>query len=427
MPSPALFDWMRAPAATGKLRYLAHYLGSLTVVIATLGYTLESHWHIALPQAAFWTALLGHLALTLVAWHRTLLREDSNTGLYLAVLLLSTLLLGSLLQAAGGHTNPLISLLLLPVAMGAATLRWQATVLLALTTLALYAVLMRWYEPLQGQHGMHGHAQFMELHLLGMWLTFLLSVALLVGVVLPLTVTMQRQQEQIARQREQMLRDERLVALATFAASVTHQLGTPLSTLAVLVDDLQQAPKDAAQAEDLALMTRQVGHCKSILQSLAQRADDVRQGRRQRERVAYVVQRLREQFALLHPARQLRLAAPAAPDWEVLCDVTLEQALLNLLDNAAQAGAGDPQLDLQREGDWLCLRLRDEGSGIPEAIRAQLGQPFVSSRSGGTGLGLFLSHASIERLGGTLRLESSGTGTLAEVRLPLAPAGSGLP
>ncbi len=77
---------------------------------------------------------------------------------------------------------------------------------------------------------------------------------------------------------------------------------------------------------------------------------------------------------------------------------------------------------MQREGEWLCLRIRDSGAGIPEAIRAQLGQPFVSSRAGGTGLGLFLSHASINRLGGTLRLQSDEAGTVTEVRLP--PAGN---
>jgi two-component system sensor histidine kinase RegB len=267
----------------------------------------------------------------------------------------------------------------------------------------------------------------MALHLLGMWLTFLLSVALIIGVVLPLTLAMQRQRDQLALQREQMLRDERLVALATFSASVAHQLGTPLSTLAVLVDDLRHEAKDSTQTEDLTLMAQQVGHCKQILQSLAQRADDVRQGRRHRERLVDLVQRLREQFALLHPARQLRLGALAAPEWAVLSDVTLEQALLNLLDNAAQASTADPQLDVLRDGAWLCVRIRDEGHGIPAIIRDQLGQPFISSREGGTGLGLFLSHATIGRLGGTLRLEDDAAGTLAEVRLPLAPDDGSLP
>lgn len=417
-----IFAWTRAPASAGRLRYLAHYLASLTAVMAALGYVAATRWHIELPHALFWTVLGGHLGLTAVGYRRAFLRDDASTGFYLGLLLLSTLLLAGLLYGTGGHTNPLISLLLLPVAMSAATLRWQATVLLAALALLAYGLLMHWFRPL---HGLHDHQQMMALHLFGMWLTFLLSVALLVGVVLPLTAAMQRQQAQIAQQREQMLRDERLVALATFAASVAHQLGTPLSTLAVLADDLHDDARDTPQARDLALMVQQVGHCKRILQSLAQRADDVRQGRRQRERVADLVQRLREQFALLHPARQLCLGTAPAPDWAVLGDVTLEQALLNLLDNAAQASPDDPQLDVRREGAWLCLRIGDTGQGVPEAIRDRLGQPFVSSRAGGTGLGLFLSHATIGRLGGTLRLDSDSHGTLTEVRLPLVTDAEG--
>lgn len=418
--------WAQAPVSAGKLRYLAHYLASITAIMAALGLVLVLRWQMTLPASVFWPVLAAQILLTLVAYRQARSGEDRSTGFHFALLLFSTVLLGVLLHATGGHTNPLISLLLLPVAMSAATLRWQATGLQALLALALYALLMHWFRPLQGEHGLHDHEQMMALHLLGMWLTFVLSVALLVGLVLPLTLAMQRQQAQLALQRERMLRDERLVALATFSASVTHQLGTPLATLAVLIDDLQHEAKDAAQMEELARMAQQVGHCKRILQSLAQRADDVRQGRRQRECIADLVQRLREQFALLHPARQLRLGALAAPDWAVLCDVTLEQALLNLLDNAAQASTSDPQLDVVRDGAWLCLRIRDEGHGIPDAIRAQLGQPFVSSRQGGTGLGLFLSHATIERQGGMLRIEDGSGGTLAEVRLPFAPDEGGL-
>lgn len=414
-----LIAWARLPTPAGKLRYLAHYLASLTAIMAALGYTLGAHWHIELPGTVFYPMLAAHLLLAAFAYYRAFARAAGSSGFYLLLLLLSTLLLGGLLHATGGYTNPLISLLLLPLAMSAATLRWQATALLALLALALYAALMHWFRPLDNGHG---HPHLMELHLLGMWLTFVLSVALIVGVVVPLATAMRRQQEQLAQQREQMLRDERLVALATFAASVTHQLATPLSTLAVLLDDLQGETKDPAQAQDLHLMAQQVGHCKRILQSVAQRADEVRQGRRQRERLVDLVQRLREQFTLLHPARQLRLDTRVSPEWAVLCDVTLEQALLNLLDNAAQASRDDPRLEVQREGEWLCLRIRDSGAGIPDAIRAQLGQPFVSSRAGGTGLGLFLSHASINRLGGTLRLQSDEAGTVTEVRLP--PAGN---
>ena len=101
-------------------------------------------------------------------------------------------------------------------------------------------------------------------------------------------------------------------------------------------------------------------------------------------------------------------------------DETLELALLNLLDNAARESQSDPELQLEKQGDTLCLRILDNGPGIPENVSKNLGKPFITTRADGLGLGLFLSNSTINRLGGTLRLRPSPQGTVTEVVLPQA-------
>ncbi|HVL01802.1 MAG TPA: HAMP domain-containing sensor histidine kinase [Dongiaceae bacterium] len=423
--------WWQTLLQRDSLRYLTGYMCMLLVVMlaATLAFR---HQGLALPDRILWLLLPCQTLLTLatfIGWRR---RATVTVSLYLLLLFGSIALLGWYLHDAGGHTNPVISLLLVPLAMGAALMGWQATALIAIGVLLVYTALTQYFIPLDvvgaAADAAHSHHQghgvshdFMQLHLIGMWLTFAVSVLLIVGLVLPLAQSMRRQRDQIARQQEKMLQDEKLIAMATFAASAAHQLGTPLSTLAVLTDDLKDTLTDRTDLiPDLQLMAQQIHTCKATLHGLMRKADNLRNDVREPVAIHQLTQRLRQQFNLLHPARELSVVGEP-PTCTVLGDETLDQALLNLLDNAARVSPTEPELTFELQGDTLCLRITDSGPGIPDSIRPQLGEAFVSSRQDGLGLGLFLSHATINRLGGTLRLlpAPENRGTVTEVRLPL--------
>jgi two-component system sensor histidine kinase RegB len=271
----------------------------------------------------------------------------------------------------------------------------------------------------------------MSLHLHGMWLTFVLSVAVLIGVILPLLNAVRRQRDRLneqqqhalkqeqhsLKQEQQRLKDERLIAIATFAASAVHQLGTPLSTLAILLEDLQS---DQPDQPELPLMQQQIQLCKSILQSLLRRTEDLRYQHAQLLAVETWLQRLRQNFTLLHPQSQLIINSSVLPARLLCTDETLDQAILNVLDNAIRVSQQAPQLTISHNEQQIFLTIDDYGPGMPEPVLQQLGQPFISTREDGTGLGLFLSHAAINRLGGQLSILPSDHGTRTEIRLPWA-------
>jgi two-component system sensor histidine kinase RegB len=107
---------------------------------------------------------------------------------------------------------------------------------------------------------------------------------------------------------------------------------------------------------------------------------------------------------------------PALPE-------SLEQSLMNLLNNAADVSPAAVDLHAGVEGDELVFDICDRGPGFSPEQKRQAGRTAFSGKPGqGMGVGLTLTHATVERLGGTVNLiEREGGGTRASVRLPLAP------
>src|SRR5574343_986003 len=170
-------------------------------------------------------------------------------------LLADIAVLTEMLALTGGAANPLASLYLPPVLFGALLLPPARAWGLAIVSLMAYGLLFVWHLPwpLAGDDA----AYAFRLHLVGMWLTFAVSVLLLTLFVSYLVAQLMRREAALAAAREAQLRDEQLVALGVQAAAAAHTLSTPLGTLTLLCDEMLH---DAAGPlkDDLTLMQRQL-------------------------------------------------------------------------------------------------------------------------------------------------------------------------
>jgi two-component system sensor histidine kinase RegB len=111
------------------------------------------------------------------------------------------------------------------------------------------------------------------------------------------------------------------------------------------------------------------------------------------------------------------------PAPEIFADAALKQALGNLVDNAADASPDDVRIDARWSREGLDLVVRDRGPGIPVDVLPRLGRAFFTTKppGRGTGLGLVLTAAVLNRLGGSVRWANrDGGGAEVFVRLPLA-------
>ncbi|RLJ62747.1 two-component system sensor histidine kinase RegB [Sulfurisoma sediminicola] len=373
---------------------------------------------IALPAPPMLAAIALALGWNALTARRLAAAIDAAAAELFSQLCLDLVLFSVLLFFSGGATNPLVSLLLPPVAVAALTLPPRLVAAVATLAVGAYSLLMVSFVPLP----FDDPARATRLHLGGMWLTFVVSVALIGWFILRMTATIRSRDAELAHAREQALRDERVLALGTLAAGAAHELGTPLATMAVLAGELEHdAAATPATRADLALLREQIAHCKRIISGLAERAGAERAEHAERMRCD-------EWLAVVHAGWldlrgdvdcRLEIVGTGATP-RVVVEPTLEQGIVNLLNNAARAGG---QITMRAGWDeaTLFLEVRDHGPGFSEVVlRAGGSTPFPSHASG-SGIGLLLTRAAIDRLGGRLTLSNPPDGgALARIELPLA-------
>lgn len=342
-------------------------------------------------------------------------------GEFFAQLLVDVVAITVLLFYAGGSTNPLVSFYLVPLVIAAITLPAAYAWIMAVLTAGCYTLLMFNYHPMMPKDGDFKTAVY--LHLTGMWFTFVLSAFLIAFFVERMASTIRERDRQLAAAREETLRNERIVALGTLAAGAAHELGTPLATMAVVARELQREYADNMDlAEDLQLLREQVDNCKHILSGLLASA-----GQARGEYAAGV--ELDRYFAeLVEKWRLMRPGIAAEAEWRgslpaprIVVDQTLSQALMNLLNNAADASPHCVEIRGNWDAEEARVEIRDRGPGLSPEAAQNVGKPFFTTKGHGIGIGLFLANATIERFGGKVALYNrEGGGAITEVRLPLA-------
>jgi two-component system OmpR family sensor kinase len=212
-----------------------------------------------------------------------------------------------------------------------------------------------------------------------------------------------------------------LLSHKALLANASHELRSPLARISMGLELMQTQPSPGTREE----ITRNIRELDQLIDEilLASRLDASP-----------------DDLGPLEPVDLVGLGAEecarSGADFETSPGVTtvvvtgltrlLRRALRNLLENARRHGGGDVSLSLQTRDDLAELRVRDQGPGVPAALRERIFEPFfrlpgASEREGGVGLGLALVRSIAQRHGGSVEYQDSpGGGACFVLRLPLA-------
>lgn len=389
--------------------------------VATIAF-VELWLGVSLPLAEMAAVVLFLVGLNLVSLVRYRRRQSvTNTELFLE-LLLDVAALTVQLYLSGGALNPFISLYLLQVILGAILLEaWSVWTLVALTS-ACFVLLTAFYRPILLPHVHDG--SFLNLHVQGMFISFLLAACLLVLFITRITRNLKARDARLADLRRQAAEEDHIVRLGLLASGAAHELGTPLATLSVILGDWRQMPaviRDPGMADELEEMLAQLDRCKTIVSGILISSGEARGEGTVRTSVREFFDRLAEGWSLARSPEILRFVNDVAPDLPMLSDRAVRQIVFNLLDNALEASPSHVELHVTVAEAELVVTIRDRGAGFDDDVLARLGHPYVSTKQRpGAGLGLFLVANVARKLGGRLEARNTPVGAVVCLALPLS-------
>lgn len=396
------------------LRTVALVAMSATIAVAELAFDQD----LDLPALGVILAAAG--LLNGWTWLRVRRPSPVSESLLFFQLLADTATLTGVLYLTGGWSNPFVSLFLLPLVIAATLLPARGAWAIAAITLFSYTLLGFFFVPLPHAH--HGQGADFDLHVFGMWVSFLLAAGIIAYFVVRMAATLRERDRQLAAERERALRDQHVLALGTLAAGAAHQLGTPLSTLAIALRELQLDHRDdAALCGEIEQMRQQVANCKAIISDLVAAAGQGRGEGGRAEAVDAFLARTLEDWRALRPGIDVEVSLEGpAPAPTILVEQSLRHTLVTLLNNAADASDQRIELVGRWSPDQLAVEIRDRGQGIPDPILARIGRAPTSTKGPGRGVGLMIANAALERLGGRVTLSNRREGgACTRLELPL--------
>ena len=394
-------------------------IGITAAIIIAVGF-----FDLALPLGPL-AIILGLITcLNLYTWWRLKSGRRIHDGEIFIQMLLDVAGLTGIFYYTGGASNLFVWFYLLPLMIAATILPRIYTWSMAVVTIICYSALFIIDAPLDSGQAHHGDANGFQTHIFGMWMGFVMSAGFVAVIIVGMAHTLRQRDRHLAEAREQALQNERLIALGTLAAGAAHELGTPLGTIAILTAELENEYADPAHRDlqkKLGILHSQVDRCKDALSVISADAgaDRAESGHQLPVKV-YLDEVIREWQAQRPDATLETRIGSTKDNVAIIAERTLTQALINILNNAADASPDDVQLEASWTATELLLGIADRGAGIAQNIHHQLGKSPVSTKAGGLGVGLYLAHATLQRLGGAVAISNRGNGgTLTRITLPL--------
>ena len=401
-------------AELARLRVIA--LGGQALTIAG-----AMAFDVALPLVPMLAVLAALAAVNMLTLRRLARAAPIADGALPIQLALDLAAFSLLIAFAGGAGNPFVLLFLLHVVVIALMLPRRTAAIGTLAVVVSASIVALLAPPLQLDGGLPLPPAMRHA---GWAVSFALTAAVIAWFTVRLTQALAAHASALADARLSAANDAAVLRVGTLAAGAAHELSSPLATMAIVVGEMRRADNAADRERDLAILATQIDACRTTLSNLLSAAGHARAEGGGREALDHLVEGVVARVRSARPQSRLSIDLGGdGPAPTIFADAALKQALVNLVDNAADVSPDDVRIDARWSVEALDFVVRDRGPGIPPDVLPRLGRAFFSTKppGRGTGLGLVLTAAVLNRLGGSVRWANrDGGGAEAFVRLPLA-------
>ncbi|WP_255368933.1 ATP-binding protein [Polaromonas sp. OV174] len=400
-----------------QLRWLAVFGQLATIVVVHFGFGIELPLQ---PMLAVLAGLVVFNVASLLRWRSS--PKVSNSEMFVA-LLVDVAMLTAQLYLSGGASNPFSFLFLLQVTLSAVLLQaWSVWAMVSITA-ACFALLAVFGRPLPLPLDLE--LGLASPHIQGLLICFVLNASLVVIFIARINRNLRERDAHLASLRQRAVEEEHIVRMGLLASGAAHELGTPLSTLAVILGDWRHMPaftSDPELEQEIAEMQAQLIRCKAIVSGILLSAGEARGESSKKTSICAFLDELVQEWRTSRPVISFDYKNAVLEDLPMVSESALKQMICNVLDNALEASPHYLSLEATRDAHTLTLTVTDAGPGFSPRMLAQLGKPYQSSKGrAGGGLGLFLVVNVARTLGGGVTASNRREGgAVVTITLPLA-------
>ena len=328
--------------------------------------------------------------------------------------------LGILLFLTGGITNPFIIFLLIPSVFSSSNLSIRTNLLLVVLTSSTIIFLTFYSFDLPSPLSDHFHVS--EYYYYAIPVSLIIALLFLNYFAITFGTQSRLRKEALMKMEEVMAKEHELLSLGGQAAAAAHSLGTPLSTIKIIIQDLNKQFKGQKDVtKDIELLSSQVERCNEILKRLTLNPIEedtfIDKDITMREYLSEIIQ----QFKEISKKKFIFNFDQDTNKKKITKSIEIVYGLRNFIGNANKFSDKTIYINLKSNNETTEITIEDDGNGFPKDVLPKIGEPYLRSNSSdiksktGLGLGLFIGKTLLEKNFASINCRNSKTRNGAEV------------
>ena len=378
-------------------------------------FVLDFEFEFLIANLIIFLGILSNFYLIFI-YQKTQL-SDRSAFIFLVIDILQ---LGTLLYLTGGVTNPFAIFLLIPSVFSSSNLSFKTNLLLVILTIFVVFILTFYSLDLPFPINEHFHVS--------PYYFYSIPIALIIALIFLnyLAMTFGKQsrlrREALAKMEEVMAAEHELLSLGGQAAAAAHSLGTPLSTIKIITQDLINQFKGNPEVEkDIELLVSQVERCNEILKRLSlnpvEEDDFIDKDQTMKDYLSQIISSFRE----ISKKNFIFNFDQYLNSKKITKSIEIVYGLRNFIGNANKFSNKNVYINLKSDSEITEIIIEDDGSGFSRDILSKIGEPYLRSNNPiekskvGLGLGLFIGKTLLEKNFASITCRNSITRGGAEI------------
>ena len=335
-------------------------------------------------------------------------------------LLIDILQLSILIYLTGGIINPFIIFLIIPSVFSSSNLSLKTNTLLVFLTANLIILLTFFSKDLPYPLSIHFHVS--PYYYYSIPIALIIALVFLNYFAMTFGTQSRLRKQALAKMEEVMAQEHELLSLGGQAAAAAHSLGTPLSTIKIITQELSRQFKGKKEIEkDIELLSSQVERCNQILKRLSlnpvEEDDFIDKDLKMKDYLNEIISTFKE----ISKKKFIFNFDQDSNSKKITKSIEIVYGLRNFIGNANKFSKETIYINLKSDSEITEITIEDDGNGYPKDILSKIGEPYLRTddyqekSKTGLGLGLFIGKTLLEKNFASIEFRNSKTRSGAEV------------